>query len=139
MSTMIESQKHDPIEGEIQDNLIDLIEDDPSDMTIILTERERIGVPQPSSNPTIEEKKAIVQQVKARIKTMLDEDIPFFTMDRIRDVHEQVQKCMAQGGKGDVFVEGLDGIVVRFRLQIGKKYDWADAIRYVVFKGFFLQ
>ncbi|GAM40664.1 hypothetical protein TCE0_039f13186 [Talaromyces pinophilus] len=125
---MIESQKHDPIEGEIQDSLIDLIEDDPSDMTIILTERERIGVPQPSSNPTIEEKKAIVQQVKARIKTMIDEDIPFFTMDRIRDVHEQVQKCMAQGGKGDVFVEGLDGIVVRFRLQIGKKYDWADAI-----------
>ena len=97
-------------------------------MTIILTERERIGVPQISSNPTIEEKKAIVQQVKARIKAMLDEDIPFFTMDKIRDVHEQVQKCMAQGGKGDVFVEGLDGIVVRFQLQIGKKYDWADAI-----------
>lgn len=133
---MIESQKDDPIEGQIQDDLSDLLEDDPSDMTIILTERERIGVPQLSSNPTIEEKEAIVQQVKARIKTMLDEDIPFFTMDRIRDVHEQVQKCMAQGGKGDVFVEGLDGIVVRFRIHVGRKYDWAGAIRYVVFKSF---
>lgn len=129
MSAMIEAERSDMIEEEIQDELSDDIEDDPSDMTIILTEHERIGVPQPSTNPTIEEKKAVVQQVKARIKTMLDEDIPFFTIDKIRDVHKQVQKCMAQGGKGDVFVEGLDGITVRFRLHIGKKYDWANAIR----------
>lgn len=80
---------------ETHDASSDEIEDDPSDMTIILPERERIGVPQPSLNPTIEEKKAILQQVKAHIKTMIDEDIPFFTMDKIRDAHEQVQKCMA--------------------------------------------
>lgn len=134
MSTIIETERDGTSEEQIQDQLSDDMQDDPSDMIIVLTDRERIGVPKPSADPTIEDRKAVLQHVKARVKTMIAEDIPFFTMDAIRDVHEQVQKCMAQGGKGDIFVKGLDGIMVRFQLHIGKTYDWADYIRYVVFK-----
>lgn len=101
MSTIIAAKSDDVIEEEIQDQLSDEMEDNPSDMIIVLTERERIGVPSPSSDPTIEDRKAILQQVKARIKAMIAVGDPFFTMDGIRNVHEQVQRCMAQGGKGE--------------------------------------
>lgn len=133
MSTTIEVKGDDVIEEEeIQDVSSVEMEDHPSDMIIVLAERKRVGVPQRSSAPTIEERLAILQQVKSRIKTMIAEDIPLFTMEGIRDVHEQVQKCMAQGGKGDILVKGLDGIMVRFQLHIGQTYDWADYIRCVV-------
>ncbi|QGA19241.1 hypothetical protein EYB26_006929 [Talaromyces marneffei] len=129
MSTTIEVKGDDVIEEEeIQDVSSVEMEDHPSDMIIVLAERKRVGVPQRSSAPTIEERLAILQQVKSRIKTMIAEDIPLFTMEGIRDVHEQVQKCMAQGGKGDILVKGLDGIMVRFQLHIGQTYDWADYI-----------
>lgn len=139
MSTIIVTKRGDTNEEEIQDGLDDTLEDSPYDMVIAPADHERIGVSKTSSDATtIEDLKAIVRQVKARIEKMTAEKVPYFTMEAIRNVHEQVQKCMAQGGKGDVFVKGLDGITVRFQVDIGKIYDHADFIRYVVFNSIIL-
>jgi hypothetical protein len=93
---------------------------------------------------SLEYKKAILQKVKSKVTTMLENDIPFFTKDAIRDVYQQIQQFTAQK-KGEISVKGLDGVVVQFHIEIEKIHEYPAGrnseriIRYVtyVFLSFF--
>lgn len=56
----------------------------------------------------------------SKIRSLYDAGTPLYTKEAIRDIDQQLEKCVQRGEK--VLVRGLDGIMVDFEIESGRTF-----------------